>query len=112
MDHPPWRNPPVGVLLRATGSLHDTVEADEFADDYPHDSDHGIGQAGPYRPIPADLMVAHRAELQVARLAPGLRRPGRMSLARRPRIDELGHTKGPETRDLAVARGESTAGRR
>jgi hypothetical protein len=49
--------PPVGVLLRATGSLHDTVEADEFADDYPHGSDHGTGQAGPYRPMPADLMV-------------------------------------------------------
>jgi hypothetical protein len=38
---------PVGVLLMTTGSLHDTVEADEFADDYPHESDYGTGRARP-----------------------------------------------------------------
>jgi hypothetical protein len=54
----------VGVLLRTTRSLHDTVEADEFADDYPHESDYDTGPARPYLPTATDLMVAQRAELQ------------------------------------------------
>ena len=57
---------PVGVLLRATGSLHNTVEADELADHYPHESDYGTGRARPYRPVPADLMAVQGAELQAA----------------------------------------------
>jgi hypothetical protein len=40
---------PVSVLLRTTGSLHNTVEANEFADHYPHESDYGTGRARPSR---------------------------------------------------------------